>query len=83
MVNRPEREGYEGLSKVAHAIRRSTALHVAALVLPPDSTIDDLKAQAEDLAQWIGGKAQEQENEGEKAGRSAPLGEDWPPKDRP
>lgn len=81
MANRPEREGYEGLSKIAHAIRRIGALYVAALILPPETSIDDLKAQAEDLAKWAGGRAQEQEQQQEQAGRPAPLGEQWPPRD--
>lgn len=69
----------EGLSKVAHAIRRSTALYVAMSILPPESTIDDLKTQAEDLAGWIGGKALVTESQQEEAG--GPLGQAWPPTD--
>lgn len=67
----------EGLSKVAHAIRRSTALYVAMSILPPESSIDDLKVQAEDLAQWIGGKALASESQQEDGG--GPLGQAWPP----
>lgn len=67
----------EGLSKVAHAIRRSMALYVAMNILPPESTVDDLKTQAEDLAGWIGGKALATEAQQDEAG--GPLGQAWPP----
>lgn len=67
----------EGLAKIAHAIRRSNALQVAMSILPPDSTVEDLKRQAEELAGWIGGKALARESLQEPAG--APLGQPWPP----
>lgn len=79
---RPDRFGYEGLSKVAHAIRRSAALFVAAAyVVPPDASIEDLKDQAEDLAKWIGGKAAEAEAEQDGRPSGSPLGQQWPPVD--
>lgn len=78
---RPEERVYDGLSKLAHAIRRSMALYVAALTLPPESSDDDLKAQAEDLAQWIGGTAQAQEDQQQESSKTDPLGQSWPPTD--
>jgi hypothetical protein len=85
------REGAEmiqaGLAQVAHAIRRSAALYVAAaFVCTPESTKDDLKREADDLAGWIGGKAQvlDQQARQEEAERQAskqPLGQPWPPRD--
>lgn len=77
MAAKPERVIYDGLAQVAHAIRRSAALYVAMNILPPDSTVEDLKYQADELAQWIGGSALSQQEEPEP--RSAPLGEQWPP----
>lgn len=76
---RPERDGYDGLAQVAHAIRRSAALYVAMSILPPDATVDDLKDQAEDLARWIGGRAMAAETQQPDSGGS--LGQPWPPTD--
>jgi hypothetical protein len=75
---KPEERVYDGLAQVAHAIRRSTALNVATMIMPPETTVTDLLEQAEVLAKWIGGQAAvavEQES-GE---RPKPLGEQWPP----
>lgn len=67
----------EGFSKLAHAIRRSTALHVAMQITPPEGTVEDLLATADRLAAWIGGKAAA----GEHAEGPEPLGKAWPPVD--
>ena len=65
----------EGLTKVAHAIRRSTALYVAMMTLPEGTTDDVLFARADKMAAWIGGRAGMAE-----ATRPAetPLGEPFP-----
>lgn len=76
---KPEQVVYDGLAQVAHAIRRSTALYVAMSILPPDSTVDDLKEQADDLAQWIRGKAAEPEGEDQSSRPS--LGIPWHERD--
>lgn len=75
---RPEREGYDGLSKIAHAIRRVGALYVAMSILPPESTTQDLKDTADDLAKWIGGNAQAQEDQAPGGGS---LGVPWHERD--
>lgn len=80
MASKDAERIYEGLSKVAHAIRRSTALEVAMQILPPEATVIDLKAQAEGLATWIGGQAQQAEQAAEEHRDPAPLGEPWPPR---
>lgn len=51
--------GEQGMSKLAHAIRRSTALHVAMNITPPESTVDDLLDTADRLADWIKGSAED------------------------
>ena len=77
MASRDAEKVYEGLARVAHAIRRSAALYVAMQVLPPESTFEHLKDQAEDFARWIGGLAQEKAEE--PVDKPPPLGEQWPP----
>lgn len=69
-------DAYDGLSKVAHAIRRSTALTVAMNMTPPESSIDDMLDLADRLAAWLGGSAAQQEAESHPR---QPLGEAWPP----
>lgn len=78
---RPGEEAYDGLSQVAHAIRRSTALTVAMSILPQDATVEDLKEQAEDLARWIGGSALQQAQEGQEKPPGEPLGVSWHDRD--
>lgn len=51
--------GREGLSNVAHALRRSTALYVAMSISPPEATEEELLGTADRLAAWIRGSAQE------------------------
>lgn len=70
---KPEQVVYSGLAQVAHAIRRSMALYVAMSILPPDSTVEDLKEQANDLAGWIRGSAVDDSG----PSGSTPLGEPW------
>lgn len=41
------------MARLAHAMRRSTALYVAAQVTSPEDTIDDLLVVADRLAEWI------------------------------
>lgn len=47
----------EGLSKLAHAIRRSTAAYIAMNMTPSDGTMDDWEEHADRVAAWIGGTA--------------------------
>lgn len=47
----------EGLSKIAHAIRRSTAAYVAMQMTPSDGSLDDWEDTADRVALWIGGNA--------------------------
>ena len=68
---KPEQVVYDGLAQVAHAIRRSTALTVAMQILPADATVDDLKEQADELAEWIRGSATQ------STSKQVPLGESW------
>jgi hypothetical protein len=49
----------DGLANVAHAIRRSTALYVAAITTPADSTPHDVLANAALYAQWLRGSAED------------------------
>jgi hypothetical protein len=85
MANRPEREGYDGLSKVAHAVRRSAALIVAAQITDPEPAHDAeerMLACMERLASAVGGQAQQVEDEDQQEqSRPGPLGEAWPPPD--
>ena len=53
MAAQGQQQGVEGLSRLAHALRRSTALHVAAQITPAGSTVDDLLSTADTLAAWI------------------------------
>ena len=46
-----------GLSKVAHAIRRSMALYGAIITLPEGTTDVELLARADTLAKWLAGEA--------------------------
>lgn len=75
MPTPPGEEASEGLKAVAHAIRRSTALHVAMSITGEGSSVDDLLATADRLARWVNGKAVEADaaREPEK-----PLGKPWP-----
>ena len=47
----------QGLSNLAHSIRRSTALYVAMSITPPTSSVDDLLRTADRLAGWLAGRA--------------------------
>ena len=81
MAAPPEREGYEGLANLANAIRRSTALYVAAAyVCGPEDSTDELEQVADRLARWLGGKTQHQE-ESQQGESGSPLGKPWPPED--
>ena len=71
----PQQQAENGLSKVAHAIRRSTALYVAMQVTEPGSSIEAMLVNADRLAAWIGGAAVVAEQEQDASG---PLGEAWP-----
>lgn len=71
-----QRAAEAGLSKLAHAIRRSTALHVAMNITPPESSVEDMLKTADRLARWIGGQALEGEASAEGA---TTLGQPWPP----
>lgn len=51
----------KGLAQIAHAVRRSTALYVAAITLPESSSDETLLARADKLAAWVLGKAGVQE----------------------
>lgn len=68
-----DRAGYEGLSQVAHAIRRSYALSVAVQLCPPESSEAEVLACADRLAVWIRGGAQEHQQ------AEQPLGQPWSP----
>lgn len=63
----PPNEIRDGLANVAHAIRRSTALYIAAITLPAESTQDELLERATAYAAWLRGTAGD-------SPRSAPLG---------
>lgn len=65
MPRQPEEREYaaEGLSSLAHAIRRSTAMYVAMQVTPPDSTLEDMFENFDRIAEKIGGKAVQREQE--------------------
>jgi len=51
----------DGLANVAHSVRRSTALYVAMSITEPGSSIDEMLATADRLAEWIRGEAGAQE----------------------
>lgn len=48
-----DRDGLEGLARVAHAIRRSTALYVAVQITAPESSVDEVLVVADRLAEWV------------------------------
>lgn len=48
----------DGLAKVAHAIRRTGAVYVAAMTLPENTSDEDLFTRADKIAKWIGGLAE-------------------------
>lgn len=53
------REAAEGLSELAHAVRRSVALHCA-IITSAEGTQDDVVYQkADEYARWIRGKAEQ------------------------
>lgn len=68
-----------GLSQVAHAIRRSTALYVAMMITDKDSSTADLLSTADELALWLRGSAGEVYAQSQV--KSAPIGQPWPPQD--
>lgn len=70
---KPEQVVYDGLANVANAIRRSTAIYVAMNLLPPDSSMEDLKEMTEQVASIIRGTVHTEE-----APKSTPLGEPFP-----
>lgn len=77
----PEREAYEGLANLANAIRRSTALYVAAAyVCTPEDSIDTLEDTTNRLARLLGGRAEQADQQPPEPG-GKPLGEPWPLKD--
>lgn len=47
----------EGLSKLAHAIRRSAAAYIAVQLTPASGTLEDWEETADHVAAWIGGNA--------------------------
>lgn len=53
----------EGLSKVAHAVRRSAALREAISISEPDATIDQMLKTADRLALWLRGSAEDEVQE--------------------
>lgn len=53
----------EGLTKVAHAIRRSAALYIATMVMPEGTTDTALFARADSFSAWIGGRVGQVEAE--------------------
>lgn len=84
MAKGDENVSETGLSNLAHAIRRSTALYVAMQITPPDSSVDDMLDNADRLAAWVGGRAAQREAEmEEKEGGPAPtLGVSWHDRDQ-
>lgn len=47
----------EGMSNLAHAIRRSMALYVAMSITPPEEGEQGMLARADRMAAWINGRA--------------------------
>lgn len=45
--------GVDGLGRLAHAVRRSTALYVAAQITGPEDSVEELLSVADRLASWI------------------------------
>lgn len=74
MAKGDENVSETGLSNLAHAIRRSTAVYVAMSITPPESAIEDMLANADVIAAWIGGKAAQKEAEQTEEPGKAPLG---------
>lgn len=70
-------DGYEGLAALAHAIRRSTAMHIASVITEPEEGIEGMFINFERIAAKIGGHAEEAAQEGDDP---EPLGVSW--KDR-
>lgn len=50
---------YDGLSRVAHAVRRSTALWAAVMTSPEGTAEDAMLSKADRYARWILGHADE------------------------
>lgn len=73
----PGQEAHDGLSKVAHAIRRSAALGAAVQLTPPDGTVEDVLDLAGRLATWLAGEAGARE--AEDRGGEKVLGLPFPP----
>lgn len=71
---KPEQVVYDGLANVANAIRRSTAVYVAMNLLPPDSSMEELKEMTEVVAGIIRGTAGTTEG----VAKPTPLGEPFP-----
>lgn len=71
------REAYDGLAQLSHAIRRSMAAYVAMSVTEPGSSIEEMLANADIVAQWIGGSALSKQDSSTPPG--PPLGQPWPP----
>jgi hypothetical protein len=46
-----------GLSNLAHAVRRSTAMYVAMQVTPPDSSLEEMFETFDRIAEKISGQA--------------------------
>lgn len=47
----------DGGAKIAHAIRRSTALYLATMTMPEGTSDADLFARADSYANWLLGRA--------------------------
>lgn len=60
MTGPVQQTGVNGMTKLAHAIRRSTALYVAMSITPEDGSIEDLLANATRLAAWVRGEAEDE-----------------------
>lgn len=73
-------EAYSGLANLANSVRRSTALYVAMSITPPESSVDDLLATADRLAEWVRGSAGAEESKGPSDG-GPPLGVPWDGRD--
>lgn len=67
-------EIYEGLSQLAHAIRRSMAAYIAMNMTPEGSAVEDMLANGDKIAQWIGGEALAHDQERRAQPKPGPLG---------
>ncbi len=76
---RDERFAYDGLSKIAHAVRRVGAAQIAMGTTEPGTPIEEVMAVADQWAEWIGGEAAKQEQAEPKP---APLGQPWEDRDK-